>query len=225
MRAAWLALLVAGCGVAEPLSRIGRPPPLAPVELAIPAPQPEPPPPSGSLFRAGAPSLVSDLRARRVGDLLIVRVAVADRAELDNATERARDSSSSLGLPALFGTETLLPDAIRPDRLIEANGGSTTTGRGAAQRRERIDAVLAARVVGVVPGGLVIRGRQQVRVNHELRELAVEGIVRPEDIAPDNSVRHTEIAEARISYGGRGTLSDVQQPRWGQQVVDTLSPF
>lgn len=221
-----LALALTACGSRDTLSRIGRAPPLAPVETTVALAPPVPATSSsGSLFKPGTPSLFRELRAERLGDLVTVRIAVADRAELNNATERSRGASTSTGIPALLGLETLLPAAIQPSRLIEGRGDSSASGNGAAQRSERIEAVLAARVVAVVPGGLVIPGRQQVRVNHELRDLSVEGIIRAADIAPDNSISHTLIAEARISYGGRGTLSDVQQPRWGQQIVDALSPF
>lgn len=221
-------MLLAGCGAGEQLSRLGKAPPLAPIELPPPRPAAAVAvvaAPRASLFEAGQTSLYRDPRAARIGDLVTVRVEVSDSAQLDNSTERSRSGRSAMGVPTLFGLEKLLPGAVNPARLFEGTSDSANKGKGSAQRSEKIAAVIAARVVAVVDGGLLIRGRQQVRVNHELRDLMVEGIIRPEDIAADNSIRHTQIAEARISYGGRGTLSDVQQPKWGQQALEAVSPF
>ncbi len=221
-------LLLTGCGAGEQLSRLGKAPPLAPIELpppARPAIAVAAAAPRASLFDAAQASLYRDPRAARVGDLVTVRVEVSDSAQLDNSTEHTRSGSSSMGVPTLFGLEKLLPNAVNAAKLFEGTSDSSNKGKGSAQRSEKIAAVIAARVVAIVDGGLLIRGRQQVRVNHELRDLMVEGIIRPEDIAADNSIRHTQIAEARISYGGRGTLSDIQQPKWGQQALEAISPF
>ena len=123
-------------------------------------------------------------------------------------------------------TSSIVPNGIDPSRLVETNGASTSTGSGSIQRNETVTLRVAATVAQVLPNGnLAVTGRQQVRVNHELRDLQVAGIIRPQDIASDNTVQHDRLAEARIAYGGRGTVSDVQQPRYGQQLLDAILPF
>lgn len=234
------ALALAGCGTAERLGRIGRGPALAPAAAPV-APgwpptlaDPAPSSPvasassSGSLFVDSQASLFRDLRARRPGDVLTVRVEIADRAALGNATTRSRTGSEAGGFGALFGLESLARRILGSDpaRLVEGSTTSENGGQGQVARSETVTLTLAATVVSTLPNGnLVIRARQQTRVNQELRELVVEGIVRPQDVARDNSIRHTQIADARISYGGRGLIQDAQQPRWGQQLIDAISPF
>jgi flagellar L-ring protein precursor FlgH len=240
------AVLMSGCGSAGRLATIGKAPKMSPAEAgpapvleaslgrqgqadrsgdAVPAPAP-----SASLFRTGAGAFFRDQRAGRVGDILTVRIKVADHADMGNTTSRSRTGSEKAGLASLLGLETplakLLPGAVDPAKLVEAGSTSKSDGSGSISRSETINMTVAATVVGVLPNGnLAIRGRQEVRVNYELRELVISGIVRPEDIARDNSIPHTQIAEARISYGGRGRLSDAQQDRWGQQIYDALFPF
>ncbi|MGH7154837.1 MAG: flagellar basal body L-ring protein FlgH, partial [Acetobacteraceae bacterium] len=104
-----------------------------------------------------------------------------------------------------------------------ANGN---TGTGLIQRNETVTLRLAGEITQVLPNGnLVVAAKQEFRVNSELRVLQVSGIVRPEDIASDNTVQHDRMAEARISYGGRGQLTTVQSPRWGQQAMDIVLPW
>jgi flagellar L-ring protein precursor FlgH len=241
-----LLLLLSGCGAGGRLAAVGKVPRFTPVEAA-PAPVLEaslgrqgdvnraagaapPPPASASLFRSGAGAFFRDQRAGRVGDILTVRIRIADRAEVGNSTSRSRTGSEGAGLSALFGLQAplarLLPGAVDPAKLVAGESASKSDGSGSISRSETINMTVAATVVGVLPNGnLAIRGRQEMRVNYELRELVISGIVRPEDIARDNSIPHSQIAEARISYGGRGRLSDAQQDRWGQQIYDALFPF
>jgi flagellar L-ring protein precursor FlgH len=184
--------------------------------------------PNASLFRTGAGAFFRDQRAGRVGDILTIRINVADKAAVDNTTTRSRSGSEKSGITALLGLETPIANltGTDPSTLVDTNSTSQSSGAGNTSRSETINMTIAATVVGVMPNGnLVIRGKQEVRVNFELRELVVTGIVRPEDIARDNSIRHSQIAEARISYGGRGQLTDAQQARWGQQIYDALFPF
>lgn len=180
--------------------------------------------PSASLFRAGAGSFLGDQRAARVGDILTIRINIADRAEVGNNSSRTRTGSENASVASLLGLEKLLPG--NGANLADTNSTSTSAGGGNISRSETINMTMSAIVTSVLPNGnLVIRGRQEVRVNYELRELIVTGVVRPQDIARNNSILHSQIAEARISYGGRGQLSSAQQARWGQQIYDALFPF
>jgi len=239
---ALLALLaLAGCGQAERLSRIGRAPDMSPVTnptedprwrpVTMPMPQArEAPPMANSLWRPGSSTFLRDQRAAQVGDLITVLVEIQDAAQLQNRTQRSRNGTESMGVPNLLGLETqtrrLLPRGADPANLINTNGAGTSDGNGTVRRDEKITLRLAATVTQSLPNGnMVVAGRQEVRVNNELRELSVQGIVRTQDIASDNTVRHDRLAEARIAYGGRGSLSDIQQPRLGQQLLDILSPF
>lgn len=213
--------------VADPASLAG----LQPVVMPMPAITPAASAPS-SLWRQGARTFFNDQRATRVGDILTVKIAIDDKAEVDNSTSRTRTGSSEVGVSSLFGKEEslgrLLPPGgnFDPSSLVGADSSSSAAGQGTISRQEKIELTLAATIAQVLPNGnLVVAGRQEVRVNGELRELTVAGVVRPEDIGADNSVRHDQLAEARISYGGRGTISTVQRPRWGQRVADAISPW
>lgn len=242
-----LMLALAACGTAERVANIGRAPKLTPIdEFAAPPAQAslaqqqlaaQVPPQSAagatqatSLWRTGSRAFFRDQRATSVGDILTVKIAITDSAQLANSTSRSRTNSEAAGLPNFLGLESqldkLLPNAVDPSKLIDASSNSKTSGTGDIARSESVNLSVAAIVTGVLPNGnLVIRGRQEVRVNFEVRELVIAGIVRPEDISRDNMVQHTQIAEARISYGGRGQLTDVQQARYGQQIYDALFPF
>lgn len=235
-------LVVGGCAnTFERLSQVGKPPELTPIEnpveqagyrpvrLPMPAEQPEIYP-ANSLWRQGARSFFKDQRARSVGDVLTVQVTIADEANLRNETRRTRDNSDELAASSFFGFESKLgeifPDAVDPSSLVDLNSALEHGGRGNVARNEEIRLNIAAVVVQVLPNGnMVIQGRQEVRVNFEVRELYVAGVVRPEDITPDNEIRHDQIAELRVAYGGRGQITDVQQPRYGAQVLDIILPY
>jgi flagellar L-ring protein precursor FlgH len=185
---------------------------------------------ANSLWRQGSRTFFADQRASKVGDILTVVIKIDDSATLANQTKQSRDGSNNAQASSLLGYEqyadNIFNDRTDPTSLI--NTGSTTdqTGSGALDRSEEVNLRVAAVVTQVLPNGnLVLKARQQVRVNYELRELDVEGIIRPMDISTANEVPYDQIAEARIAYGGKGTLSDVQQPRYGQQVYDILFPF
>lgn len=243
-----LAILVIGaaalqaCAATDRLSYVGQAPPMTPIEnpavLAGAGPSQIPMPvyatprqhtsQTNSLWNANSPTFFGDPRAARVGDILTVNIDISDSAQLQNSTNRSRASAEDAGLPEFFGADLtgFFNDAIDPSSLASMSSSSSLAGTGSVNRTESISLTVAAIVTQVLPNGnLVIAGRQEVRVNNEVRELLITGIARPQDIASDNTIAHSQVAEARISYGGRGHLSDVQRPRYGQEIYDLLMPF
>jgi flagellar L-ring protein precursor FlgH len=234
-------LLLSGCNMLSRLSEVGSAPDLSKIEnpavyhggqpVAVPMPQPVSlDHQANSLWRPGSRAFFKDQRASDVGDILTVVIDIDDSAALSNSSERERASGESAGLGAFLGFDQqlgqFLPDEIDNENLVDANSDSLSRGSGSIDREESINVEVAAMVTQVLPNGnLVIAGRQETRVNYELRQLQVTGIVRPEDITATNQVAFQQIAEARISYGGRGHISDVQQPRYGQQIYDILFPW
>ncbi|WP_299818238.1 flagellar basal body L-ring protein FlgH [uncultured Jannaschia sp.] len=232
------ALALGACGR---IKDVGQAPELTPVQqsnesLAMAAPQPvdilasRDPLRAASLWTGGKRSLLGDHRARNRGDILTVVVEIDDRAEIDNATNRSRSGSESMQIPQLFGVpqnlQDRLPEGASLADAVDLDSSSTSKGQGGVRRKERLTVRLAATVINVQPNGVLqIEGRQEVRVNFELREMLVTGYVRPEDISRQNEITYDKIAAARISYGGRGQITDVQQPRYGQQVADIILPF
>lgn len=201
-----------------------------PVSMPGPEARPEDPRAANSLWSPGARNFFNDQRANRIGDILRVEIAIDDSADLSNSSNRQRRGSTEVGVNNFLGLEQGLgrvtPGGFDPGALVNAEGTSTSNGSGAISRTETINLTVAAVVTDVLANGnLVIIGRQQVRVNAELRELTVTGVIRPQDVSADNSVRHDQIAEARVSYGGRGQISVVQRPGFGQRVVDAVSPW
>jgi flagellar L-ring protein precursor FlgH len=236
-----LPLAMAACSGAERLSRLGDPPEMAavtnptadprwrPVSMPMPNPQ-DPPLANNSLWRPGSRTFLRDQRAAAVGDIITVLVAIQDDADLQNRTVRSRDNSESMGIPRLMGLDAsygrFFPAGFDPSNMVQGNSTSGVNGTGATRRSESVTLRVAATVTQTLPNGnLVVTGRQQVRVNSELRDLTVGGVIRPQDIASDNTVRHDRLAEARIAYGGRGTISDIQRPRVGQELLDIILPF
>ena len=200
--------------------------------LAEPAPGAMMMRPSGanSLWRTGSRAFFQDQRAHRVGDILTVNIDIADRAQVSNTSQTARKSSDDLGVSKFFGLESslgkILPSAFDPTQAIGVKSDLSSNGSGSVNRAEAVNLTVAATVTAVLPNGnLVIQGRQEVRVNSELRELTVAGVVRQEDISPANTIRHTQIAEARVSYGGRGQITNAQKTPYGQALVQKFSPF
>lgn len=188
-------------------------------------------PASGSSLWGGAQmSLVGDRRAASRGDILTVVIEIDDKAEIQNSSGRSRSSSESLGIPQMAGLpqqlDRILPEGASSAELASAKGASVFKGSGNISRRDKLTLRVAATVIDRLPNGVLhIQGSQEVRVNHELRDLTVSGFVRPSDISRGNEIAYDRIASARISYGGRGQISDVQQPRYGQQLADILLPF
>ena len=240
--AATLALvtLLAGCSTMDRLASVNQTPKLTaiadptvqpgyrPVNMPMPqvvAASYQP----NSLFSNEARGFFKDQRAHKIGDILTVSVTIDDSAKIDNGTNRSRTSASesSVGgvLGSIFNKQVPLVD-VDATGAIKTGGTMSDGGKGSVSRSESLETQVAAVVTQVLPNGnLVIEGRQEVRVNFEVRDLIVAGIVRPEDIHADNTIPSSKIAEARISYGGRGQITDVQQPRYGQQIADAIMPF
>ena len=228
--------LAAGCSAIDRLKNIGEQPKLSaienptvqpgykPVQMPMPTPQPAVYNPN-SLWRNGSRAFFKDQRAQQIGDILTVTVNITDTAQFANETQLNRTGSINEDINNLFGKKIALGTQL-PGTVLNADGTTTNDGKGSINRQETLQTRVAAVVTQVLPNGnLVVEGKQEIRVNFEMRELIVAGVVRPEDIQSDNTIDSTKIAQARIAYGGRGQLTDLQQPRYGQQVFDVLLPF
>ena len=183
-----------------------------------------------SLWRSDRQSLLGNQRAQQIGDILTVVIDIDERAEISNASSRSRSGDETLNIPSLFGIpqriNEVLPEGASLDTSVNTTSSSNSSGNGSVRRNEKFSLRVAATVVDVLQNGVLsIQGSQEVRVNFELRELLVSGYVRPADISRQNEITYDKIAAARISYGGRGQITDVQQPRIGQQVADIVLPF
>ena len=233
--------LLVGCNSMERLAAVGEEPSMNPVanptydpnytQVTMPIPKPVtasymP----NSLWRPGSRAFFKDLRASDIGDIVTVVIDIDENAQLDNSTTRTRNNSENVDVDSLLGYEnalnSVLPEAVNPAALLAFDGQTSNAGGGAIDRQEAISVSVAAVVTQVLPNGnLVIHGRQETRVNFELRELQIAGVIRPQDISTANTVSYEKIAEARLAYGGRGQVSDFQQPRWGTQIMDVIMPF
>ncbi len=244
MRRAALALLLpallGGCGSLQRLSEVGKPPEMTPTAdptkdpawrpLTMPMPAAQvAAPQANALWRAGSRAFFKDQRAAQVGDIVTVVISTTDSADVENNTVTSRNSNETLGVPNMFGLESQIPKLLagaNPSTLVSASSANGNNGQATLKRNETVALRLAGVITQVLPNGnLVVAAHQEMRVNSELRDLQVTGVVRPQDIASDNTVTHDRMAEARISYGGRGQETEVQTPRWGQQVLDILLPF
>lgn len=230
-------VLLSGCGALSRLSDLGRPPSMTQITdptaardyrpLTMPMPPLQAPPSElASLWRPGSRAFFRDQRAAQVGDLLTVLVAITDNASFQNNSTTNRTATESMGIPNIFGLKQKLIAAATGANALSTNSNNSNVGSGTIKRNETMTLRLAGIITQVLPNGnLVVAARQEVRVNSELRILQVSGIVRPQDIGGDNTVTHDRMAEARISYGGAGQLTDLQTPRYGQQLMDIVLPF
>lgn len=231
-------LALAGCGK---LGQVGRAPEFTGLEgtdqhyAMYSAPLPDDVPTGtasdgSSLWTAGSDSLFGDRRAARRGDILTVVIEIDDSASISNSTGRSRTGQQKSGLPELLGIpqriDESLPDGASMAEAYETKSSSSFKGQGSVSRKEKLTLRIAATVVEELPNGVLkVEGQQEVRVNFEMRELIVTGYVRPADISRQNEITYDKIAGARIAYGGRGQITDVQQPTYGQQVADIVMPF
>lgn len=237
-----MATSLSGCGMWSRLSEVGQEPALSPIAnptqaqgyepVSMPMPQKqEGVYAANSLWRQGSEGFFKDQRASKVGDIITVKISTKDTAKMENEMEQNRDDNKdSLRVGSFFGfekyMEDVLPNGYRPEAAIDLNSNREIKGDGKIDRKEDINVTLAAVVTQVLPNGnLVIEGTQEIRVSYELRQLYMRGIVRRADISSNNTVDSSKIAELRVSYGGRGVISDVQQPRYGRQILDIVAPF
>lgn len=241
LRLCLLALATVALAACQPLSEVGRAPDFSRTDRSIetaalyrvplPATSAQATPnAAASLWSSGQRSLLGDRRAAGQGDILTVVIEIDDSAEMSNTTARGRSGNTSLGVPQFLGLPQAF-DARNAGGLqlgagIETASASSFNGNGSVRRNERLALRVAATVVETLPNGVLrIEGRQEVRVNHELRDLIVSGFVRPADISRRNEISYDRIAGAQISYGGRGIVSTVQQPRYGEQILEIVAPF
>lgn len=232
---------LSACSAADRIAKIGEAPEVTkianpttqegyqPVSLPMPSPK-NVTPQKNSLWAADRTTFFKDQRAKDVGDIITVLIEISDKAEIDNETERTRESGESAGLNSLLGIEAdlaqVFPEAIDNTSLVDGTADSNFKGSGTVDREEKVNVQLAALITQILPNGnMVLRGRQEVLVNFEKRILEIDGVIRPQDITVQNTVSYEKIAEARITYGGEGQISDVQQPRYGQQLYDIIFPF
>jgi len=234
-----VAALLSGCAALDRIKTLGEPPTLAavdnptaqpgykPVQMPMPTPQPVTYN-ANSLWRNGSRAFFNDQRAHQVGDILTVKVNINDTAQFQDGTVLNRTSTEDTNITNFIGANTI-PNpakAVLPGSVLTANGNSQMNGSGTINRNDQLVTNVAAVVTQVLPNGnMVIEGKQEVRLATEVRQLIVAGVARPEDIESDNTIELPKIAEARLAYGGRGTLTNIQQPRWGQQVMDIALPF
>lgn len=233
-------IALTGCSALDRMASIGEAPKMTdisnpqaatgykPVSMPMPAPITAERQPS-SLWAAGSRGFFKDQRANRVGDILTVLIEINDEAKYENTTTRSRTNSDNATLGSLFGLQSpinrILPGSANTT-LVDTSSALSNEGKGAIDRSEEIKLKIAATITQVLPNGnLVVIGRQEVRVNYEVRELQIAGVIRQEDITTLNTISYEKMAEARISYGGRGHITDVQQPRYGSQMLDILLPF
>jgi len=229
------------CGTADRIASIGQTPEPSkivnpttvkgyqPVSLPMPSPK-NIRPQKNSLWAYDRTTFFKDQRASDVGDIITVMIEIEDEAEIENESSRSRSSNEDANLNALGGIQNdlgaILPESVDPTNLIDFGGTSNSRGTGSIEREEEVTVQLAALVTQILPNGnLVIHGRQEVVVNFEKRIIAIDGVIRPEDISVNNTITSNQIAEARIAYGGEGHITDVQQPRYGQQLYDIVFPF
>ena len=233
--------MLTGCAaLSDRIKQLGEPPALSavdnptakpgykPVQMPMPTPQPVVYNPN-SLWRSGSRAFFNDQRAHVVGDLLTVKVNINDTAIFQDQTQLSRTTTEDFAITNFIGANALggsVATAVLPGSLLTANSNSQMNGQGTINRQDQLVTNVAAVVTQVLPNGnMVIEGKQEVRLNAEMRELIVAGVVRPEDIESDNAIELQKIAEARVAYGGRGTLTNIQTERWGQQAVDIILPF
>ncbi|MGH1375719.1 MAG: flagellar basal body L-ring protein FlgH [Alphaproteobacteria bacterium] len=233
--------VLSGCSTADRISKIGEAPEMAQISnpvtspdyqpVSLPMPKPDnTAPQQNSLWQSNRVTFFKDQRASTIGDIITVTIDIADEATLENETERTRTSDETSGLDSFLGYENalgrVLPESVVAGSLADFDSTSSHVGNGSIEREDEIKLRMAALITQVLPNGnMVIHGKQELRVNFEKRVLKIDGVIRPEDISVGNTISYDQIAEARIVYGGEGQITDMQQPRYGQQLYDIIFPF
>jgi flagellar L-ring protein precursor FlgH len=183
----------------------------------------------GSLWQTSSGGILEDFKAHRKGDTLTVVIAEQASASKQATTGTSRSAAISAGIPNMMGLETNMTGIknwMDLNKLVNASTDSKYDGKGSTTRTENLNATITARVLDVLPNGnLFIEGRRNVKVNHEDQIIVLEGMVRPRDITADNIVNSTFIADARITYSGKGVISDRQKPGWLMNTLDMFWPF
>ena len=183
---------------------------------------------SGSIWQASSSGVTEDFKARRRGDIITIVITETSSASKEAKTDTSRDTSMSASIPNLMGLEKIgmLKNSMDLSNLINAKAASTYAGAGSTSRQEDLRATITARVIEVLPNGnLQIEGRRNIRVNEEDQEIILEGTVRPRDVGQNNTVNSIYVADAKISYSGRGIISDRQSPGWLMNIIDKVWPF
>jgi len=184
---------------------------------------------NGSIWQSASASLTDDVKARRKGDIITIVISETASASKEAKTGTSRDSSVSAGMPNMLGLENtgiFKNNFADLSKIINASTNTKFQGTGSTSRQENLNATITARVLEVLPNGnLMIEGRRNIRVNEEDQIIILEGTVRSRDIAPDNTVNSIYVADARISYSGRGIISDRQSPGWLMNIFDKIWPF
>lgn len=236
-----LGFLLSGCNLAQRLSTVGEPPQLSHIQdptlvhgyqpVSMPMPMTEGHPRKiNSLWETGSRAFFKDQRAGRTGDVLTVIVDMQDVAKFDSNPKLERDASYDMAVPNFFGYETKLkkifPKAVNTNPLVSTTSKPSVNSKATYDRKDTVSTKIAATIIQVLPNGnMVIQGRQEVRVQNEVRELEIHGIIRREDITSGNTIHSSKIAEARFSYGGRGDVTEITSQPWGYQMVEKILPW
>ena len=234
-----MATLLSNCAAIDRIKQLGEPvtltpidnptakPGYKPVQMPMPSPQPAVYNPN-SLWRNGSRAFFNDQRAHQVGDILTVKVNINDTAEFQDQTQLTRSTTEDSNITNFIGANTIVnpAKAVLPGSLLTSNGNTQMNGNGTINRQDQLVTNVAAVVTQLLPNGnMVIEGKQEIRLNSEMRELLIAGVARPEDIQSDNTIDLPKIAEARVAYGGKGTLTNIQTQPWGSQVTTVALPF
>lgn len=230
-----VALLACACAAAPPPAPVLPPISASQAVVAEPA---VPASPTGSLWRSEASltEIYTSQKARRIGDILTVKIVESSKASNNANTNTGRQSELSAQIDALLGTEKRWTDPahpkydpypkLNPFSKIEGKFESGFKGSGSTNRSGDLTAYMTARVTQVLPNGnLSIMGSREVRVNNESQTITLTGIVRPRDIDPDNVILSTYVADAHIGYSGTGIVNDGQEPGWLVRLLDNIWPF
>lgn len=240
-----------GCNVAEKLSTVGEMPDLTQIQdptlvkgyrpISMPMPNAEPQQRRvNSLWETGSRAFFKDQRANKVGDILTVLVNVNDKAQFQDTPKLSRQTTNSAGatnflgleskigkvLPKTLNPTTLIPSTLNPSNLINYSSNPTLNSNISYDRKDKVSVKVAATIIQILPNGnMYIKGRQELRLFNEVREVEIVGIIRPQDVSSSNTIPYEKIAEARISYAGRGDISDMYSFPVGQQILNKISPF